>query len=66
MHVTRSQQEEYAQNGVLCVRHAVNQSLVSRLQGQIDLRLVGDCAMELGGEELPLDTAIKPDSARKS
>lgn len=66
MHVTRSQLDEYAQNGVVCIRHVINDSLVDRLRGEIDQHLSGESAMELGGEEIPLDTDIKPDAAHKS
>ena len=66
MSVTKPQQEEYAQNGVVCIRSAISDSLVVRIRSEIDQHLIRESAMELGGEEIPLDNEIKPDSAHKS
>lgn len=66
MPVTKLQQDEYAENGVVCIRNAINSSLVAKLRNEIDQLLCGESAMELGGEEIPLDTDIKPDPGHKS
>lgn len=66
MPVTKLQQDEYAENGVVCIRNAINSSLVAKLRTEIDQLLCSESAIELGGEEIPLDTDIKPDSGNKS